>query len=109
MFEFIITYWLEALFGAMLATMGVWIKKLQNKLKQQDAVTEGLKAILHDMLFQLCEKYLALGYIPVEESEEVLTREKVIYDAYSGLHGNSTGSDVHKNFRNLPIKKQESV
>lgn len=106
--EFIIEYWLEVLFGVFSAGMVAWCKSLQKKLKQkqteQDALKEGMKAILHDMLFQICEKYLALGYIPVEDSEEVLARAAVLWNAYSGLNGNGTGEKVYTRFTNLPIK-----
>ena len=108
MIKFIIEYWLEFLFGALIAIMGAWCKGLQDKLKkkqvEQDALKEGMKAILHDMLFQICEKYLALGYIPVDESEDILDRGAVVWKAYSGLGGNGTGESVYTRFLNLPIR-----
>lgn len=113
MIEWLIKYWLEALFGGLLTFMIAWCKSLQNKLKkkqaEQDALKEGMKAILHDMLFQLCEKYLMLGYIPVEESEEVLARGKVLWEAYSGLDGNGTGEKIYTRFTNLPIRNPNTT
>jgi hypothetical protein len=110
---FIIEYWLEALFGVLLAILGGWCKILQGKLKQRQAedtaLKEGMKAILHDMLFQICEKYLALGYIPLNEFEDISNREKTIYEAYSGLKGNSTGTDIHKKFKALPTKDLDTM
>ena len=108
MIEFIIEYWIEFLFGIFGTVMIAWVKTLQTKLKkkqeEQDALREGMKAILHDMLFQLCEKYLALGYIPVAEAEDILDRAKVIYKAYKGLKGNGTGTTLYEKFVALPIK-----
>ena len=105
---FIIKHWLETLFLAFSSVMVAWCKKLQGKLKmkqkEQDALIAGVKAILHDMLFQICEKYLALGYIPVDEAEDVISRVKMIYEAYTSLHGNGTGTTMYENFMRLPIK-----
>ena len=108
---FVVKYWLEVLFATFGAIMTAWVKKLQGKLKQkqieQDAIVEGMKAILHDLLYQMCEKYLELGYIPVRESEKIMKREKKIYKAYNGLHGNDTGTDIHEKFVDLPIRSPE--
>ena len=120
MTEFVVEYWLEFLFATMIAIVGAWCKKLQAKLKkkqqeeelkklQEDALREAVKAILHDMIFQLCEKYLALGYIPVDESEDVLERGRVLWKGYSGILGNSTGEDVYKKFKALPVKNPDTV
>lgn len=128
---FIIEYWLEVLFGAMTAAMGAWCKSLQKKLKQKQkeeeekkkaeeekkkaeeakekARDEALKAILHDLLFQHCNKYLALGYVPVNESEKVLARGDVLWEAYSGIGGNSTGEDIYNEFKDLPIRNSNTA
>lgn len=110
--EFIIKYWLEFLFGGLCTILGLWCKSLQSKFKikqvEQDALKEGMKAVLHDLLFQICEKYLALGYIPVQDSEEILARAKVLWKAYSGLNGNSTGETVYTRFTGLPIKNPDT-
>ena len=110
---FLLTYWLEFLFATFGAIMVAWVKKLQAKLKQkqkeQDALIDGVKAILHDMLFQICEKYLAMGYIPVSEAEDVITRLDMVYNAYTALNGNSSGTTIYKNTKALPIKNSKGV
>ena len=109
--SFIVKYWLEFVFATFSTMMIAWCKKLQAKLKQkqkeQDALIEGVKAILHDMLFQICEKYLALGYLPVDEAEDVISRVNMVYNAYTALNGNGTGTTMYNNFMALPIKKRE--
>lgn len=108
MWEFVGKYWLETLFGVMSAILFGWVKILRDKLKakqtEQDALVDGMKAILHDMLFQICENYIELGYIPLNEVEKIKNREKMIYEAYRGLNGNSTGTDIHEAFNDLPFK-----
>lgn len=110
---FITKYWLEFLFATFGGIMIAWCKKLQTKLKQkqkeQDALIEGVKAILHDMLFQICEKYLTLGYIPVDEADDVITRLDMVYNAYTALNGNGSGTTVYTNTKALPIKSNKST
>lgn len=111
----IVKYWLEFLLAGFGAIMTAWCKHLKNKLKakvesekiKEDAIVEGLKAVLHDILFQICEDYIELGYIPINKVEKLKNREKIIYKAYNGLHGNSTGTDVHEAFNALPFKNPD--
>lgn len=110
MADFIIKYWLEFLFGIFSSATLLWCKRLQSKLKmkqaEQDALKAGMMAILHDRLFCICNKYLSLGYIPVEKSEEILDNAKMIYDAYHGIGGNGTGTTIYEKFKMLKIRKQ---
>lgn len=111
----IVKYWLEFLLAAFGAIMTAWCKKLKDKLKtkvesekiKEDAIVEGLKAVLHDILFQICEDYVELGYIPIDKMEKLKNREKIIYKAYNGLNGNSTGTDIHEAFNSLPFKNPD--
>lgn len=113
MIEFVIEYWLEFLFGGMVAVLGTWCRSLTKKLKEkqikEDALYTGIRAILHDMLFQTCEKYISLGYIPIEEAEKIVNREKITYEAYTGLNGNGTGTEIHNRFVSLPYKNSDTV
>lgn len=106
--EFMTNYWLEFIMGAVTSGIALWCKHLSKKLKErkaeQDALKSGMIAILHDRLFQICNEYLALGYIPVNESEEILDNAKIIYDAYHVLGGNGTGTAVYEKFLKLHIK-----
>lgn len=110
MLEFIAKYWLEVLFGLFASGLLTWSRNLQKKLKvkqvEQDALKSGMIAILHDRLFCICNKYLSLGYIPVEKSEEILDNAKMIYDAYHGIGGNGTGTTIYEKFLKLHIRNE---
>lgn len=106
--DFIIKYWLETIFGLALAGLSFCIKILQRKLKKQEAIQQGLLAILHDRLFQECNQYLSQGYIPLDKAEEILDNLKIIYDAYHSLGGNGTGTSIYERTINLPLKKERS-
>ena len=113
MTTFIVQYWLEFLFGIFSMGMVAWCGRLHEKLKQrqaeQDALKEGMKAILHDKLFQICNTYLSLGYIPVENSEEILDNAKMIYEAYHGVGGNGTGTAIYERFAKLHIRNPKPM
>lgn len=109
--EFIIKYWVEFLFGLAIAGLSFWFKKLANQTKkkneEQEAIKVGMIAILHDRLFQLCNYYLELGYIPLAKAEEILDNLKIVYDAYHSLGGNGTGTEIYNRTIKLPLKKEE--
>ncbi|MBE5886776.1 MAG: hypothetical protein E7284_10280 [Lachnospiraceae bacterium] len=111
MFEFLIKYWLEFLFGLAIAGLSFCTKKLFSKLKKKniedEAIKAGMIAILHDRLFQTCNQYLELGYIPLEKAEEILDNLRILYEAYHALGGNGTGTDIYNRTIKLPLKKVE--
>ena len=106
--ESIMNYWLEALFGGFITVLGVWCSVLKKKLKEETALKKGIREVFHGMLFQICEEYIALGYIPIEDAEEIRNREQAIYEAYTALKGNGTGTDIHNRFTALPFKNPDT-
>ena len=106
--EFIIKYWLECIFGVFSSIMLVWVKILQNKLKQKqithDALINGMKALLYKELKRSCDKYLDLGYIPTDDSDDILRETKDVYEAYTGVGGNGTGKLKYEKFTALPVR-----
>lgn len=109
--EFIIKYWIEFLFGLAIAGLSFCTKKLfeliKKKAEEQEAIKIGMIAILHDRLFQLCNHYLELGYIPLDKAEEILDNLKIVYDAYHSIGGNGTGTEIYNRTIKLPLKKEE--
>ena len=108
MFEFVAEYWLECLFSGMIAILGAWCKSLTKKLKRKqteyDALKAAMIAILHDKLFDICNYYLSLGYIPAEKAEEILDNAEMIYNAYHALGGNGTGTRIYEKFLALKVR-----
>ena len=109
--DFIIEYWLQAIFGAMITILGVMIKRLDTKLKQERAESEAVKtamvAMLHDRLFQCCRYHIKNGYIPLDESESALDNLRMLYETYSALGGNGTGTELYHRAVALPIRAEE--
>lgn len=111
MITFVVEYWVEVLFTAFCTIVIAWNKRVNGKLKQkqmeQEALKDGMIALLHIKLSEICGNYLKLGYIPVEESEDVLNEVKMLYKAYHGVGGNGTGTMIYERFTALPIKNPD--
>lgn len=107
MWDFIIEYWVGFLCGivvVILTFIGNRIKKrVEKELQEEIAVENGLRAILHDTLFEKCNIYLLRGWINYDELDNVTQ----IYEAYHGLHGNGTGTAAFNDIKKLPKHKAE--
>lgn len=103
MIDFVKEYWLEALFTGALSLLSLLTKRLYNKLKQelttQKLLKEGMIAILHDRLYQLCTAFLEKGEITVDELENL----EYLYKSYNNLGGNGTGTALFNRCKDLKI------
>lgn len=108
---FILKHLVELILGAAVGCLSFCYKKLtlmfKKRMSEQEAIKLGMIAILHDRLFQSCNYYLELGYIPLNKAEEILDNLKTLYDAYHSLGGNGTGTDIYNRTKKLPLKKEE--
>jgi len=102
MVEFVIKYWLECLFGAATAALTWGYKRLAKRVKEQEAIKEGVLAILHDRLFQAGRYHILQGYISLEELKNV----EYLYRSYHALGGNGTGTEIWERIKDLPLKME---
>lgn len=104
MIEFVVKYWIEFLFGAIISVIGVLVTSIRKRMAkqkcEQDAIKEGLLALLHDKIYNYCQSYLDRGYITVEEMRNL----EFLYDSYKALGGNGTGQEIYERAKQLPIK-----
>ena len=98
--EWIIKYWVEALFGGILAALGVVYKMLLTERKKRKALEDGVRAMLRNDIIKLADKYLDAKEIPVYGMETV----EAMYDAYHGLGGNGTITKLVEEVKRLPTK-----
>ena len=100
--EFIEQYWVETFFGAGIAALGCFYKRLSTRQKankkEQDAIRIGIQALLRDRIIQEYNVYHAKGEIPIYALESVLD----MYLGYHGLGGNGTVSGLIKELKELP-------
>ena len=101
MMDFIVKYWVEALFGLSITGLSLGYKRLKKRYKEQDDLKEGVIAMLHDRLYQSCMYFIEQGEIPLSALKNI----EHIYKAYSKLGGNGTGTELFERARELPLKK----
>ena len=104
MLDFIIKYWLEALFGAVLAALGVGYKSLANRLKTErqknQAIEDGLRDLLRIQILDNYERCVAAGNtISVSRKDAIDSA----YQSYHALGGNGTITRVHEEIMSMRI------
>ena len=104
MLGYILEYWVEFLFGFSLSVLTAsmtWIlKRVKRRNEEQDAIKEGVLAILHDRLIQAGRLHIKTGVITLDELQNM----EILYCSYHNLGGNGTGTEVFERIRNLPIE-----
>lgn len=104
MLETIAKYWVQWMCGvlaaALLATWRWVYKKFKQQKKENDAMKDGIKALLHDRLWQAHRIYMAQGYCPLTDKKNV----EYIFKPYAALGGNGTGEDAYKDIFDLPTR-----
>ena len=101
--DFIIEYWVEFLFGGLAtvitAMLSAGYRKLARKVEEHEQVKDGILAILHDRLYQLCQYYLGQGAI----TPNALKNVEYLYRSYHSLGGNGTGTELYTRVTKLPL------
>ena len=102
---FILEHVGELAFTLLGAAVGFLWKKLMDMVKEQKHLHDGVLAMLHDRLYQSCTYYIKMGSIDTDGLDNV----GIIYDAYHGLKGNGTGTNLYKRVCVLPIKEEDEA
>ena len=104
--DFIIKYWVEALFGVIAAGLGWAYKKLskrvQRQVSDQKSLRDGTQALLRNEIIKEYDKYIERGYIPIYAMENVTS----LYRAYHALGGNGTITKLMDELKELPTKQK---
>lgn len=95
---FIVEYWVEALFGGVIACLGVVCGRLSRRANEQEAIREGIQALSRVMIVQQYNHYMEKGCCPIYALENV----ESLYGAYHALGGNGTVTTLVENLRGLP-------
>ena len=102
MSEFIVKYWVEFLFGLIIAGMGTLYKQLRKNIKESNAVKDGIKGMLHNEIIYRCKKLLIIGFVTADDLEEL----EYLFKPYIALGGNGTAKKLVNRVYELPIKKE---
>ena len=114
--EWIIKYWVEWAFGAVIAVFGFMFKHLYGKIKKErqarealerkaneekDALKNGMRSLLRRQILIDCKSATRVGFCDSELRDTI----SEMFDAYSGLGGNGTVKDAYELVRLLPLEK----
>ena len=102
MAEWVIQYWVELLFGGAVTLLGVAYKMLSRKLKEKvaedEAVRDGVQALLRDRIIQACDHYSDKEAVTIHGLENI----ENMYAAYHALGGNGAVTKMVGEVRELP-------
>lgn len=102
MWEWILKYWLEVVFGALIAGLGILYKHLAKKVQQNRdenaAIRDGLRSLLRRQIIEDCESSLKQGFCPITKKDTI----NDMYLSYHALGGNGTVTKLVDQIGNLP-------
>lgn len=104
-FEYVQAHFATWFFAALAAIFGALyrlsVKRLKSWKVEQDAIKDGVVAILHDRLYQGCMYHLKNKAIEYDE----LKNMEHLYKSYHALGGNGTGTELFERIKKLPLKE----
>lgn len=105
--SYIQSHWLEWLFGALTALLGLGYKSLSSRLKAEQkknaAIAEGVQSLLRESIVSNYNKYTDRGYCPIYAKESI----KHVYEAYHNLGGNDVATKLYNTLLVMPEEPKE--
>ena len=105
--EYMQTHWVEWLFVFINGVLGLVCKSLWKKYKEiqkkDDAIAEGLQALLRESIVQKYNKYQDREFCPIYAKESI----KKAYTAYHNLGGNDVATKLYNTLLAMPEEAKE--
>ena len=103
MWDFVVKYWLEFVFGAVAAGLSAGYAHLKKRLREETeknrAIENGLRDILRIQILDSYDKCISTGSISVSRKDALDSA----YKSYHALGGNGTITQVHKEIMEMRI------
>jgi len=103
--SFLAANWLKWLFTAVLAILSWVLKTLRDQLaeerKKNDAIAEGVQALLRESIVTSYNKHQDKGFCPIYAKESM----KKVYSAYHNLGGNDVATELYNKLLKMPEEK----
>lgn len=103
MWEWLVKYWLEVLFGLVTAGVGIALRRISKALQKEklrnQAIEDGVRDILRMQILDTYEKCTQAGKISVSRKDAIDSA----YKSYHALGGNGTITQVHNEIMEMPI------
>ena len=107
--DWIIKYWLNALFGVATGALGWAVKRMRKRQKAQEAeqaaIKQGMLALLHDRIYSAYAECQKKGYASVED----LRNLDYLYQPYHRLGGNGTGTELFERVKKMPTEPPQAA
>ena len=95
-------HWLEWIFGIILAVLTFGyrqlIKRLSEEQAKNQAISDGVQALLRESIVGNYNKYQDKKYCPIYAKESL----KKAYKAYSALGGNDVATELYRKVLAMP-------
>jgi hypothetical protein len=103
MWEWLVKYWLEVLFGLVTAGVGIALRRISKALQKEklrnQAIEDGVRDILRMQILDTYERCTQAGKISVSRKDAIDSA----YKSYHALGGNGTITQVHNEIMEMPI------
>lgn len=103
MWEWLVKYWLEVLFGLVTAGVGIALRRISKALQKEklrnQAIEDGVRDILRMQILDTYERCIQAGKISVSRKDAIDSA----YKSYHALGGNGTITQVHNEIMEMPI------
>jgi len=103
MWEWLVKYWLEVLFGLVTAGVGIALRRISKALQKEKlrnkAIEDGVRDILRMQILDTYERCTQAGKISVSRKDAIDSA----YRSYHALGGNGTITQVHNEIMEMPI------
>lgn len=103
--EIFVKYWVEWVFGIVAAALTAAYTRLSKRVKayraKQDAIEQGMQALLRDRIIQAYNHYTDKGFCPIYGRQNV----ESLYNAYHALGGNGTITELYNKLKSLPTEE----
>lgn len=103
MWEFVAKYWIEFLFGLIVAALSAGYAKISKRLKDEkkrnEAIENGVRDILRMQILDTYDRCKASGTISVSRKDAIDSA----YNSYHALGGNGTITQVHNELMAMQI------
>lgn len=105
--QYIQSHWVEWLFAAAIAILGVCYRHVAKQLKEErrknEALMLGVQSLLRESIVGNYNKYHDKGFCPIYAKESI----KKAYAAYHNLGGNDVATKLYEKILDMP--EEENV
>ena len=105
--SFIMAHWVEWLFaiisGILAAGYRSIAKRMTEERERNEAIAEGVQALLRENIVSNYNRYLDKGFCPIYAKEST----KRVYKAYAALGGNDVATSLYKKLLEMPEEPEK--